>query len=152
MSLAPLARRALITGVLLAAGCVAAGCSATPDSASGLRSWASQATYSSSTSLLRGDVASIDRGIGLRELKATHTACDGLGDDAATAIGELPTPDHPLTLSLNAAYSELVNAAQDCSDAPSFSAAGFSRYRRASQKAIATLEAASKRLQRLERR
>lgn len=138
--------------VILAAGVLASACAATPDSASGLSSWASQASLASTVALLRGDVRDINAGIRLSKLRATHTACDGLGTDAASAIGQLPAPDHRLTTMLNAAYSGLLNAAQACSDATAFSGRAFAAYERRSVAALAILSAATARLDVLERR
>ncbi len=138
--------------VIPAVGALASACAATPDSASGLASWARQASYSSTVGLLRGDVRDIDAGIRLNKLRATHTACDGLGTDAASAIGQLPTPDHRLTTMLNGAYSGLINAAQACSDGKTFSGRSFVTYERRSAGALRTLSAATARLHALERR
>lgn len=130
----------------------AAACAATPDSASGIESWIHQAQYRSTVSLLRTDVAEIGRGIAAHKLLATRTACDGLGSDAASAIGVLPTPDHRLTEELNAAYKDLVNGAQECSLAASFTAPGFARYESAKTRALAGLRRADARIRHLEGR
>ncbi|MDA8295766.1 MAG: hypothetical protein M0004_04105 [Actinomycetota bacterium] len=145
-------RRLAAVALSLVAGALASGCAATPDSASGLASWASQASFSSTVALLRGDVRDINAGFRLAKLRATHTACDGLGTDAASAIGQLPAPDHRLTTMLNAAYSGLINAAQACSDATALSGRSVAAYKRRSVAALATLSAATARLHALERR
>lgn len=136
----------LLLGLLALAATACAGAADTP---AGLAAWASGASYGTNTSLLRTDVREISSGIALGELVPTRTACDGLGTDAANAIGELPTPDSTLTNELNAAYSDLVNAAQDCSEASSFTSPDFARYRHGVAAADRQLAAASARYRRL---
>lgn len=138
--------RAGVLGVTLALALVLAGCAATPHTPAGVRSWIQQSGFRASAALLRTDVAEIGRGIAAARLKETTTACDGLGADAASAIGELPAPDHQLTLELNSAYSDLVNGAQACSTASSFAAPGFARYRRDAAAGLAGLARAERRL------
>lgn len=134
---------ALFLGVL---ACATSACAATPDTAAGLRSWITQSGYRSSVALLRADVAEIRRGIAAARLVETHTACDGLGSDAASAVGELPTPDHGLTLVLNAAYSTLLNGAEACTSAGGFAAAGFARFRRDAAAGLKGLDKADRRI------
>lgn len=138
--------------VLATVALASTACAATPHTPAGVRSWVGQSSYRSTVALLRTDVAEIGRGIAARRLAATKTACDGLGSDAASAIGELPAPDHTLTLGLNSAYSHLINAAQACSTARSFAAAGFSRYRAEAAVGLRELAAADRRIARLEGR
>lgn len=146
-----LARRALFLAALVLVALLAAACASTADTPAGLRSWASSASYASNDSLLRTDLREITTGIRLGQLKATRTACDGLGYDASNAIGELPSPDHELTNELNDAYSTLVNAAQSCSTADSFSSRGFARYRSGAARGLGQLDTADRRLRSLER-
>jgi len=91
--------------------------------------WASGASLTTNDGYVTSDISSIAVGIKQHQLTATHTACDGLGSDAGTADGELPTPDTRLTDDLNDAYLDFTKAAQDCSNAKSFGA-GFAPYER----------------------
>ncbi len=108
-----------------------------------------QSGYRSSLALLRADVTEIRRGIAGAKLLETRTACDGLGSDAASAIGELPAPDHALTRTLNSAYSNLLNGAQACSAATGFATAGFNRWQRDAAAGLRDLDAAQRRIARL---
>jgi hypothetical protein len=108
--------------------------------------WAQGASLQSNDGLVAADVRGIASGIRLRELAATHTECDGLATDAATAYGELPTPDQKLTNDLNDAYLDYEHAAQDCSSARSFASTGFTRYRSEVATANAALAAAKHRM------
>jgi hypothetical protein len=123
-------RRLALAVALAGLALSASACASDADTPAALAAWASQATYGSNNALLRTDLEEIASGIAQDELVPTRTACDGLGTDAANAIGELPTPDNKLTNELNAAYSDLVNAAQSCSEAPAFASPDFTRYRR----------------------
>lgn len=124
---------------------LAAACGASADTPAALSGWAAGAGYRSSLRLLRTDVEEIATGISKGALAATRTACDGLGSDAATAIGQLPTPDHALTRELNAYYSGLVNAAQACSEARALDSPAMARYRRRVAAAQEQLQAATRR-------
>lgn len=139
-------RAAALTGAVLVSGVLASGCASHPPStAIAVSSWASAAGFAASTRLLRTDVAEIGRGIARRDLRATHTACDGLGTDAANALGMLPTPDKRFTDDLNTAYIGLARAAQHCSDAGSFTHGAFDPYRRGARAALAALRRAEAR-------
>lgn len=127
-------------------GALVSGCGSPPVStASAVASWAKGAGLASTDALLATDVAEVGRGIAARLLGPTHTACDGLGADAGTAVGQLPTPDQRLTDELNGAYLTLARAAQDCSEAGSFGAAGFSRFERGAAAGMAGLRRAEAR-------
>ena len=102
-----------------------------------------------SNALVTTDVAEVRRGIAARLLVATHTACDGLGADAATAVGQLPTPDQRLTDELNRAYLTLAQAAQDCTEATGFAGAGFARFERAATAGMGWLHRAEARYREL---
>jgi hypothetical protein len=138
-----------VLAVALAA-LVLAGCTGYSGSLSHeVAQWDNGASLSSNDGQITSDLQDIATGIKERKLVATHTACDGLGSDAGTAYGELPTPDTALTNDLNTAYIDFTNAAQDCSEAPSFSASDFARYRRQLAKADAAFAAAKRRLRSL---
>ncbi len=139
--------RVLCAAVVVAAGL--AGCAGPADSPSGLAAWASQASFSSTLAYLHQDLSEIATGIAQRKLLATRTACDGLGADAASAIGQLPTPDDQLTYQLNDAYKTLVRAAQACSVAPSFTAPDFARYEVEARHGAELLQRAERRFHRL---
>ena len=125
---------------------VAAGCANHPATLAGqLRAWESGASYSSNQQLLSTDLGEIATGLRTGPLVAVHTACDGLGVDAGTAYGELPTPDQALTDDLNDWYLDLTNAAQDCSTAPSLHSKATSRYEALVAKARRALTAANRR-------
>lgn len=125
---------------MLVGGVLAAGCASHPPStAIAVSSWASAAGFTTSNALLRTDVAEIRRGIARRDLRATHTACDGLGTDAGNALGVLPTPDRRLTDDLNTAYLDLARAAQHCSEAASFAHGAFAAYERGAKAGMAAL-------------
>lgn len=125
---------------------MASGCGSPPVStASAVSSWAQQTGLVGTNALLATDVAEVRRGIAARLLVATHTACDGLGADAATAVGQLPTPDQRLTDELNRAYLTLAQAAQDCSEVGSFAGAGFARFERGATSGMAWLRRADSR-------
>ncbi|MCU1491196.1 MAG: hypothetical protein JWM85_2601 [Acidimicrobiaceae bacterium] len=142
--------RSLAVGVALVGTALGAtSCSVAADNASGVKSWASQASYGSSTTLLKQDLQEISTGIRLKKLLATKTACDGLGADAGTAVGQLPTPDTRFTNELSAAYNDLVNAAQSCSTASSFSSSAFRRYRSGAAAASRLLAQAARRFSEL---
>lgn len=135
-----------LAGAALLAGTLTSGCAAHPQStAAAVSAWASGAGLAQSSRLLRTDVAEVDRGIARRELRATHTACDGLATDAGNALGVLPTPDQRLTDELNTAYLDLVRAAQHCSDAGSFAPGAFEGYRRHTVAGLAALRRAEAR-------
>jgi hypothetical protein len=91
------------------------------------------------------DVAEVNRGIARRVLLATHTACDGLATDAASALGQLPTPDQRLTDELNTAYLDLARAAQRCSEAGSFKRGAFQAYASLAGAGVAALRRAEAR-------
>jgi hypothetical protein len=141
-------RRAVAPAVAVVAIAIAlAGCAGyTGDRAHQVAEWASGADLTTNDGYVTSDVGSIALGIKRRELVATHTACDGLASDAATAYGELPTPDTALTDDLNTAYLDFTDAAQDCSSVSSFAPPGFRRYERELGRAVAALDAADARL------
>lgn len=123
-------RLALCAAAALAAGAGASGCAGHPPPLPvAVSSWASAARFHKSTALLERDVAEVHRGIVAGELKATHTACDGLATDAGNALGVLPTPVRRLTDELNTAYLDLARAAQDCSEVTRLGPGAFARYR-----------------------
>jgi hypothetical protein len=93
-----------------------------------LRAWERGASYSADQAYLAKDIRAIANGIRTGPLKALHTACDGLAVDAANAYGELPTPDHALTLDLNDEYLTATNAAQSCSTATKLHGDRIRRY------------------------
>ena len=137
--------------VLAASAAVLAGCSVQHGSiALQVRSFAGTAQLGQSDQLLATDVAEVGRGIAEGKLLATHTACDGLATDAATALGMLPSPDQRLTDELNRAYLDLARAAQDCSEVARLGPGAFARYEAESGRAMASLHAAEARVRLLE--
>lgn|GEM_PF-2384003 len=143
-------RRALPGLVLVLAAVVLAGCSGYSGSeAQRVAEWASGAQLSTNDGYVVADISDISRGISAGNLGATHTACDGLASDAATAYGELPTPVASLTDDLAAAYLDDTRAAQDCTSAMSFSAIGFRRYRVTVARGTRAFDAAQRILRRL---
>jgi len=132
---------------VLALATALAGCAGfTGNPAHQVAEWANGASLSTNDGYIVADVKDIDQGIASRQLIATHTACDGLGTDAGTAYGELPTPDSELTNELNNAYLDFTNAAQKCSDARSFAGTGFAAYEREIARAESAFNAANRRL------
>lgn len=132
---------------MLVVAAALAGCAGfTGSPAHQVAEWANGASLSANDGYIVADVKDIDEGIASRQLTATHTACDGLGTDAGTAYGELPTPDTELTNELNNAYLDFTDAAQKCSDAKSFSGTGFSAYDREIARAESAFAAANRRL------
>ncbi|MGB9111621.1 MAG: hypothetical protein WCF24_02715, partial [Acidimicrobiales bacterium] len=93
-----------------------------------LRAWESGSSYFSDQAYVSQDIREIATGIRKGPLVALHTACDGLGVDAANAYGELPTPDAQLTTDLNNEYLTAENAAQSCSTATTRHGGRIERY------------------------
>jgi hypothetical protein len=93
-----------------------------------LRAWESGSSYSSDQGYISSDIHEIATGIRNGPIGALHTACDGLGVDAANAYGELPTPDQTLTDDLNDEYITATNAAQACSSASTLHGRLVERY------------------------
>ncbi|HUY30600.1 MAG TPA: hypothetical protein VMV02_06355 [Acidimicrobiales bacterium] len=145
---APRARRATARAAAAVAAAVGlAACSGlTGSHAHKVAQWAAGAGVLASVRLVKADVRAVGAGIAREALVATHTACDGLASDAASAYGELPTPDVALTDALSAAYLAYTRAAQDCSDAGSFAAGAFARYQREVAIADRELRGAERRL------
>ncbi len=143
-------RRTLPAVVLVLVAVVLAGCSGySGGEARQVAQWASGAQLATNDGYVVADLADISRGISAGDLGATHTACDGLASDAATAYGELPTPLAALTDDLATAYLDDTRAAQDCTSAGSFAAPGFRRYRATVARGIRAFDAAQRILRRL---
>jgi len=142
------ARRPVASVLALASSALAlGGCSGlTGSHAHRVAQWAVSSGVVANDQLVAADVRYVAVGISRRELVATHTACDGLASDAASAYGELPSPDTSLTSSLARAYLGYSRAAQDCSDAHSFASGAFARYDAAAAAAGRALGAARGRL------
>jgi hypothetical protein len=138
--------RTAATGLTVALALIASSCTPGGTPAGKLRAWESAAGYRSSQSLLSTDVDEIANGIRLGPLAALHTACDGLGVDASTAYGNLPTSDEQLTNDLNDEYLALSAAAEDCSEAPSRHGKAIARYRAEIAKAQSAEAAARRRI------
>lgn len=133
--------------VLVVATSLLAGCSGlTGSQAHRVAQWAAGAGAVAADGLVLADVRGVDAGIAAHLLTETHTACDGLASDAASAYGELPTPDAALTHLLSGAYLAYSRAAQDCSDARAPTAAAFASYRREVAVANRLLRRATSRL------
>jgi hypothetical protein len=142
--------RALAAVAIGAAGLGLSACSGYSGShAHRVEQWVSGSDLVANDATIRADVQDIARGIRAHKLLATHTACDGLGADAGTAYGELPTPDETLTSELNDAYLDFTRAAQYCSEARSFARGGFDRYESELRRATSALDAAGRRLEAL---
>jgi hypothetical protein len=114
-----------VVGVALAVSACGSG---HPTAAARLRAWESGASYASDQGYISSDIREIAAGIRSGPLDALHTACDGLGVDAANAYGELPTPDQTLTDDLNDEYLAATNAAQSCSTANKLHGSRVERY------------------------
>ncbi len=93
-----------------------------------LTAWKLGSSYSSDQGLISTDIREIATGIRTGPVEALHTACDGLGVDAADAYGELPTPDQRLTDDLNDEYLTAENAAESCSTAAKLHGGRVDRY------------------------
>ncbi len=140
-------RRLRFPAALAAGALVLAGCSNYSGGHSQqVAQWVSGSQLSANDGYVVADLRDIEDGISAGNLAATHTACDGLATDAATAYGELPTPDALLTADLDTAYLAYIRAAEDCSSAGSFSSPGFHRYRGAVANGTRALDAARRRL------
>jgi hypothetical protein len=116
---------AAAVGVALAVSACGGG---HPTPAARLRAWESGASYGSDQGYISSDIREIASGMRSGPLEALHTACDGLGVDAANAYGELPTPDQTLTDDLNDEYLAATNAAQSCSTASRLHGRRVERY------------------------
>lgn len=93
-----------------------------------LRAWESGSSYSLDQGFITSDIQEIGTGLRAGQLSAVRTTCDGLGFDAGTADGELPTPDQALTDDLNDEYLTATNAAQSCSTATMVHGQRIERY------------------------
>lgn len=124
------ARPRAVTLVSIAtASLVLAGCSGYSGGVDHqVRQWAAGANVTTNDGYVTADLQGIDAGISRGELGATRTACDGLASDAASAYGELPTPEPALTHALDEAYLTYVRAAEACSSTRSFSGPSFRGY------------------------
>ncbi len=111
-----------------------------------LRAWQSGSLYSGDQGYIAQDIREIATGIRKGPLVALHTACDGLGVDAANAYGELPTPDSELTTDLNDEYLSAENAAQLCSTAATRHGGRIERYLSLIARAERNLHAAHARI------
>ncbi len=108
----------LLAGTVVASGLVLAACAGPDESgppAARVTAWVEGAGAGAAVGALRGDVARVDRALSLHDTPAQiRTVCAVLTNDAETAIGDLPTPDHTLTADLNSAYSDAAAAGDDC--------------------------------------
>ncbi|MDA8291115.1 MAG: hypothetical protein M0Z33_05465 [Actinomycetota bacterium] len=111
--------------------------------------WAAGSGVVAADQLVAADAAGVDAGIARHLLAQTHTACDGLASDAATAYGQLPTPDAELTNLLSESYLAYSRAAQDCTDASHATDAAFASYRSEAARAARLLARATSRLAQL---
>lgn len=110
----------MVPGPLLASlavlclGTVAAACGGSGGTlAQQVRTWASGASWSSTTNELTGDLERLSD-LGSDNAGARRTACDVLVTDALNANQQLPTPDSTLTSLLSEAYTDAADAGRDC--------------------------------------
>lgn len=112
--------RAGLVAAILVAGAVLTSCSSGGASASErLSSWASGASFQSSTAEFLTDVTHIHHFETTGSLSDIHTICLSLGTDVEQAYLNLPTPYSTLTDELNTAYTNLDSGAIACYHASS---------------------------------
>jgi hypothetical protein len=144
---APGRRRQLISkavgglAALAAAGVALAACSGGT-----VADWARSTGAGGNDYQLVSDIAHLRSGILLHQLARLRVACEATSNDASTADGELPTPDHALTEELNTAYLDLYDGGVDCYEASSFSSAKFARFERLLDAGASALVVAERRL------
>ncbi len=121
----PLAVRvAAALAAALAGGIALAACSSGT-----VAQWVGSSGLAANDGQLVIDIGQLETGIRLHELLPVRTACEAFSADAATADGQLPTPDHPLTDQLDSAYQDFYRAGVACYAAHSFTDSHFARFR-----------------------
>ena len=109
-------RRALLFAIACGVGGIgAASCGGKPPPmATQIASWANGGSFSDDDASLEADFPAIEAGFAGTNLRALKTACDGLGIDASTIYGNLPSPQPSLTNELNDALTGLEGDATAC--------------------------------------
>ena len=107
---------------------VSSGSSAPGTQSQRLEAWVSSTSLGQDIGTLEGDGTSLRRALSTRSgMKAAHTVCAAMANDAQTFNDQLPSPDVALTQLLARAYSLEYDAAESCYRAPSASSSLFVR-------------------------